>query len=132
MTPLIVAVWVAGGVQLAIAAANLEVARKLDYRSNLARLTPMVSQIFLVHAVYIVLVILWFGALCLLFAARLASGDPLARFLTGGLAAFWGLRAIIQLTVYDRQVRKDHRLQDVAFLAACTLLTGIFLTAALH
>ena len=132
MTPLIVAIWVAGGVQLAIAAANLEVARKLDYRSNLARLTPMVSQIFLVHAVYIVLVILWFGALCLLFAARLASGDPLGRFLTGGLAAFWGLRAIMQLTVYDRQVRKDHRLQDVAFLAACTLLTGIFLTAALH
>ncbi len=132
MTPLIVAIWVAGGVQLAIAAANLEVARKLDYRSNLARLTPMVSQIFLVHAVYIVLVILWLGALCLLFAARLASGDPLARFLTGGVAAFWGLRAIIQLTVYDRQVRKDHRLQDVAFLAACILLTGIFLTVALH
>ena len=132
MTPLIVAIWVAGGFQLAIAAANLEVARKLDYRSNLARLTPMVSQIFLVHAVYIVLVILWFGALCLLFAARLVSGDPLGRFLTGGLAAFWGLRAIIQLTVYDRQVRKDHRLQDVAFLAACTLLTAIFLTAALH
>jgi hypothetical protein len=132
MTPLIVAIWVAGGAQLVIAAANLEVARKLDYRANLAKLTPMVGQIFLVHAVYIVLVILWFGVLCLLFAARLASGDPLARFLTGGLATFWGLRAIIQLTVYDRQVRKDHRLQDVAFLAACALLTGIFLTAALH
>jgi len=132
MTPLIVAIRVAGGVQLAIAAANLEVARKLDYRTNLARLTPMVSQIFFVHAVYIVLVILWFGALCLLFATRLTSGDPLARFLTGGLAAFWGLRAIIQLTVYDRQVRKEHRLQDVAFLAACTLLTGIFLMVALH
>jgi hypothetical protein len=132
MTPLIVAIWFAGGVQLVIAAANLEVARKLDYRANLAKLTPMVGQIFLVHAVYIVLVILWFGTLCLLFAARLASGDPLARFLTGGLATFWGLRAIIQLTVYDRQVRKDRRLQDVAFLAACALLTGIFLTAALH
>jgi hypothetical protein len=132
MTPLIVAIWVAGGAQLVIAAANLEVARKLDYRANLAKLTPMVGQIFLVHAAYIVLVILWFGALCLLFAARLASGDPLARFLTGGLATFWGLRAIIQLTVYDREVRKDHRLQDVAFLAACAVLTGIFLTAALH
>jgi hypothetical protein len=105
---------------------------KLDFRANLARLTPIVGQIFLVHAVYIVLVILWFSALCLLFAARLASGDPVARFLTGGLAAFWGLRAIIQLTVYDKKVRKDHRLQDVAFLAACALLTGIFLAAALH
>jgi len=132
MTPLIVAIWVAGAVQLAIAAANLEVARKLDYRANLARLTPIVTQVFLAHAVYIVLVILWFGSLCLVFAKELASGDPLARFLTGGLAAFWGLRAIIQLTFYDRQVRKDHRLEDVAFLAACALLTGIFLTAVLH
>ena len=129
---MIIAIWIAGGAQLVIAAANLEVARKLDYRANLARLTPMVGQIFVVHAVYIVLVILWFSALCLVFAARLASGDPLARFLTGGLAAFWGLRAVIQLSLYDKQVRKDHRPQDVAFLAACALLTGIFLAVALH
>lgn len=132
MTPMIVGIWVAGAVQLAIAAANLEVARKLDYRGNLAELTPMVGQVFLVHAVYIVLVILWFSTLCLFFAARLASGDALARSLTGGLAAFWGLRAVIQLTVYAKKVRKENRLQDVAFLAACALLTGIFLTAALH
>ena len=132
MTALVAAIWVAGGVQLVIAAANLEVARTLDYRTNLAKLTPMVGQVFAVHAVYIVLIILWFSALCLAFAAHLASGDPLGRFLTGGLAAFWGLRAIIQLIVYDKTVRKDHRLQDVAFLAACALLTGIFLTAALH
>jgi hypothetical protein len=132
MTPMIVAIWIAGGIQLALALANLEVARKLDYRANLAKLTPMVGQIFRAHAVYIVLIILWFGALCLFFAARLASRDPLARFLTGGLAVFWGLRAIIQLTVYDKKVRKDYRLQDVAFLAACTLLTGVFLAAAVH
>ena len=132
MTRMIAAIWAAGGIQLVIAAANLEVARQLDYRANLSRLTPMVGQVFLVHAVYIVLLILWFSALCLLFAARLASGDPLARFLTGGLAAFWGLRAIIQMIFYDKKVRKDHRLQDVAFLAACALLTGIFLAAALH
>ena len=132
MTPLIAAIWVAGGIQLVIAAANLEVARALDYRANLARLSPMVGQVFVVHAVYIVLVILWFSALCLVFAAQLASGDPLGRFLTGGLAAFWGLRAGIQLLFYDKTVRKDHRLQDVAFLAACALLTGIFLTATLH
>jgi hypothetical protein len=129
---MIAAIWVAAGVQLVIAAANLVVARKLDFRANLARLTPIASQIFLVHAVYIVLVIVWFSALCLIFAAQLASGGPLARFLTAGLAAFWGLRAIIQLTIYDKKVRKDNRPQDVAFLAACALLTGIFLVAALH
>jgi hypothetical protein len=132
MTPMILAIWTASGVQLVIAAANLVVARKLDYRANLARMTPMVGQVFLVHAVYIVLVIVWFSALCLVFAERLATGDPLARFLAGGLAVFWGLRAVIQLTVYDKEVRKQHRLEDVAFLAACALLTGIFLAVTLH
>ncbi len=132
MTPLVVAIWLAGAGQLTIAVANLQVARKLDYHGNLAKLAPMVGQVFLVHAVYVVLLILWFSALCLIFAERLASGDPLVRFLTGGLAAFWGLRAIIQLLFYDKAVRKDHRLQDVAFLAACALLTGIFLAAVLY
>lgn len=132
MTPLVDAIWIAGGVQIVIAAANLEVARTLNYRENLTRLTPIVGQIFAVHAVYNVLVLLWFSALCLAFAVPLATGNPLDRFLTGGLAAFWGLRAIIQLTLYDKEVRKHHRLQDVAFLAACALLTGIFLVAALH
>lgn len=130
MTLVNTAIWAAGVVQLVIAAANVKVAQTLDYRSNLKRLTPLVGQVFMVHAVYIVLVIIWFGALCLIFGARLASGDPLARFLTGGLAAFWGLRAVIQLSLYDKEVRKQHRLEDVAFLAACALLTGIFLTAA--
>src|SRR5205823_264999 len=113
-------------------AANLIVAKKLDYRANLARLTPIVGQVFLVHAAYIVLVIVLFGALCLIFSRRLATGDPLARFLGGGLAAFWGLRAIVQLTLYDKQVRKENRVQDVAFLSACALLTGIFLAAAVR
>ncbi|TMD21136.1 MAG: hypothetical protein E6I99_12775 [Chloroflexi bacterium] len=132
MTTLSFAIWLAGTIQMVIAAANLVVAKKLDYRTNVARLTPIVGQVFAVHAVYIVLILVWFGALCLLFAQQLATGDALARFLAGGLAGFWGLRAIVQLTLYDRQVRKEHRLQDVAFLLACALLTGIFLTAALH
>jgi hypothetical protein len=132
MNLLVLAIWLAGGVQLVIAAANLLVARTLDYRMNLARLSPIVGQVFMVHAAYIVLVIVWFAILCLVFADRLAGGDPFDRFLDAGLAAFWGLRAVIQLTLYDKAVRKEHRPQDVAFLLACALLTAIFATAALH
>jgi hypothetical protein len=76
MTPMIVAIWIAGGIQLALALANLEVARKLDYRANLAKLTPMVGQIFRAHAVYSVLIILWFGALCLFFCGTAGESRP--------------------------------------------------------
>lgn len=132
MSPLIWALWAAAGIQLIIAAANLVVARKLDYRSNVARLSPIVGQVFKVHAAYIVLIVVWFGLLSALFAPRLVSGDPLARFLTGGLAAFWGIRAIIQLTLYSKEVRRQHRAEDIAFLAACLFLAGVFLAAALQ
>jgi hypothetical protein len=132
MNPLILAIWAAAGVQVIIAVANVMVARTLDYRANVARLSAIVGEIFIVHAVYIVIIIVWFSLLCALFATRLASGDPLARFLCGSLAAFWGLRASIQLTIYDKEVRTQHRGEDIAFLAACIFLAGVFLTVALH
>lgn len=132
MNTLTLAIWSAAAIQLIIAGANLVVAHRLDYRGSVARLTPIVRQVFVVHAVYIVLVILWFALLCLLFAAQLAGGSPLARFITAGLAVFWGLRAAIHLTIYDKEVRRRYRAEDVAFLLACGSLTAIFLAAALQ
>ena len=132
MNLLIWGLWAAAAVQLVIAAANLVVARRLDYRSNVARLSPIVGQIFTVHAAYVVLIIVWFAVLVALFAPRLANGDPLGRFLCAGLAAFWGLRAIVQLTLYDKEVRRQYRGEDIAFIGACLFLAGVFLTAALR
>jgi len=132
MNALTLAIWMAAAIQLIIAAANLVVARRLDYRTNVARLTPIVGQVFVVHAVYIVLIIVWLGLLCLLFAPQLAGGSPMARFIASGLAGFWGLRAVIHLTIYDKEVRRHYRAEDVAFLLACVALTAIFLAAALQ
>ena len=53
----------AGGIHWAIAAANLGLPRKLHYRENLARVSPIVRQIFAVRSVYIVYVVLVFAAL---------------------------------------------------------------------
>ncbi|MDQ6883609.1 MAG: hypothetical protein M3077_05130 [Candidatus Dormibacteraeota bacterium] len=132
MNGLVWAIWAGAAVQMVIAGANLVVARRLDYRGNVARLSPIVREVFIVHAAYIVLVILWFSLLCILFATELASGKALGRFLSGGLATFWGLRGVIQLTMYDRNVRKRNRREDLAFLLACASLTAIFLLAAVH
>ena len=132
MTPLSSALVIAALIQMAIAAANLMVARRLEYGRNLARLTPIVSQIFIVHAAYVAGVVFWFGLLCLLFATRMTAGDPLARFLAGGLATFWGVRLVLQLAVYDKRVRRRHRLEDLAFILACVYLTLILSAAAVR
>jgi hypothetical protein len=56
MHPLIPYIWAAGAAQLLVASASLFAPRMLHYRENLAKLAPIVRQIFIVMNCYIVLV----------------------------------------------------------------------------
>ncbi len=53
MRTILVFLWLAGFVQVAIASANLFIPKKLNYRENLSRVAPIIRQIFVVHSVYI-------------------------------------------------------------------------------
>src|SRR5947209_1071991 len=93
-------VWAAGGVQLLIASANFFAPRVLEYPANLAKVSPIVRQIFTVHTIYIVLVLVIFAGLCVGFAPELAGGSALGRYCSMFLALFWGLRIVLQLFFY--------------------------------
>jgi hypothetical protein len=123
-------IWFAGIVQVAIIAANFLLPRRLDLRANLARLPLFLRQVFLVHWLYILLVLLGFSALCFWFANDLAGGSPLGRFLSGAIALFWLLRFFLQLFYYDSELRRRNRLLDVAYCVALVFLASVFGTAA--
>lgn len=53
--------WLAGFVQLAVASANFFLPAKLNYRENLSGISPIIRQIFVVHSVYIVGIVLLFA-----------------------------------------------------------------------
>ena len=95
MNTIVPYIWIAGGVQLAIAAANFVLPRKLRYEENLTRVDPIIRQIFVVHSAFIVFVLVTFAALCFLFAVEFTA-SPLGRFLSGWLALFWALRLVMQ------------------------------------
>jgi hypothetical protein len=114
--------WLAGLVQVAIASANLFLPSKLKYRENLSRVPPIIRQIFVVHSIYIVGVVLLFAAATFGFAGELMSGRGLGRFLAAAIAIFWLCRAPIQLLYYDSTLRKENRWGDVAFTAAALFL----------
>lgn len=128
---LIVLIWVAGAVQLAILAANFVVPGKLACRENLAKVSPMIRSVFLVHWIYILLVLAIFSALCFRFAPELAGKSRLGHFLSAAIALFWLPRIPIQLFVYDRELRRQHRLGDIAMLVALTFIVLVFGAAAL-
>lgn len=131
MRNLIPWLWVAGGLQLLILIANFFLPKRLNCRENLARVSPMVRSVFVVHWIYIVVVLGIFTALCFWFAPELAGASRLGRFLSAFIAAFWLCRVPIQVLYYDAELRRQNRLGDVAFLLAFSYLGVIFGAAAL-
>jgi hypothetical protein len=131
MRHLIPWLWAAGAVQLAIVAANFVLPKKLQCRENLSRVSPMIREVFIIHWVYIVLVIGIFTSLSFWFAPELAGAGRLGRYLSAVIAAFWLLRVPIQLFFYDPEIRRQNRLADVTILLAFSYLGVIFSIAAL-
>jgi len=131
MPGLLLLLWVAGFVQVAIVAANVFLPGKLKYRENLSRVSPIIRQIFVVHSAYIVGVVLLFAVLTFGFAGELASGRGLGRFLAAAIAVFWLLRAPVQLLYYDSSLRKENRLGDVALTTAALFLAATYGAASL-
>ena len=131
MRGLLLLLWVAGFVQVAIASANFVLPTKLNYRENLSRVSPIIRQIFVVHSVYIVGVVLFFAVMTFGFARELASGHGLGRFLAASIAVFWLLRAPVQLWYYDAKLRKQNRWGDLALTTAALFLTATYGAASL-
>ncbi len=119
MSGLLLLLWLAGFVQVAIASANLFLPAKLKYRENLSRVSPIIRQIFVVHSVYIVGVVLLFAAVTFSFAGELA------------IAVFWLLRAPVQLLYYDAALRRDNRWGNIAFTSAALFLAAAYGAAVL-
>jgi hypothetical protein len=120
----------AGFVQVAIAFANVFLPKKLEYRDNLSRVAPIIRQVFVVHSVYIVGVVLLFAVVTFGFAGELASGRGLGRFLAAAMTLFWLCRAPVQLLYYDVALRRTNRAGDVAFITAALFLAATYGTAA--
>jgi len=131
MRHLIPWLWTAGAVQVAIIAANFILPKKLSCRENLARVSPMIREVFIVHWVYIVLILGIFTSLSFWFAPELAGATRLGRYLSAVIAVFWLLRVPIQLFFYDPELRKQNRFGDVIFLLVFSYLGVVFSIAAL-
>ena len=131
-TWMIRAIWGAGAVQVGIIAANVPMPGRLRVRERLAGVPNFVRQIFYVHWVYIIIVLGLFAALCFGFAPDLAGASALGRFLSGFMAAFWLLRILLQISYYDREIRRDNRVLDVLYLASLFMLVVILGMAALR
>ena len=73
----------------------------VNLREHLAALPPFIRRLFWVYFTFIGLTLVSFGGLTFFYAPAMASGEPLARALCVFLAAFWILRLIVAVFVFD-------------------------------
>lgn len=93
--------FLAGAFHFALLPVSLIVPRVLDWRRELAVLTPLSRQVIWVHGGFVAGMIAAFGALTLAFAGNMAAGGEPGRTLAGLMAVFWGARLAVQLAYYD-------------------------------
>jgi len=120
---------IAGVLLLLLAAIHPLMPKELGWKQDLAKLTPINRQVFLVHVGFIVLMLVLMGSLALFYAAELATPDRLSRAVLGGLALFWGLRLFTQQFVYDRSLWRGNPRYTAVHIALTVLwlyLTVVF------
>jgi hypothetical protein len=95
------ALLVAGAMHFFILIASAMVPKVLDWKTELAKLTPFLRTLFWVYGVFIVLTIVSFGTLTLLHADAMARGETVARSVAAVMAVFWGARLVVQCFVFE-------------------------------
>ncbi|MEX2172774.1 MAG: hypothetical protein WD872_00345 [Pirellulaceae bacterium] len=86
----------AGIGQLLVLIASAQVPLHLNWREAFRPLPKLHRQMYWVYGGYVVLAIVAQGLVSVLCADELASGSGLARGVCGYMAAFWGIRLVLQ------------------------------------
>src|SRR5262249_60093741 len=123
---------IAGAFLWLLTAAHVLFPRRFQWREELARLSLLNRQIFIVHCLFIVLILALMGALCVFYSDRLLQPAPLARVVLAGLTTFWTARLAAQWLIYDRSLWRGDRKNTsihLALSALWTYLLGTFAAA---
>ena len=120
----------AGVVQLAMVAMNAALPPRLNTKENLARVEPILRQVFYSHWIFVMLAVVIFSIPCFAFSADMAGNSTLGRYLSAALAAFWLLKLWIQFFRIDADFRRKNRFADVLVATGTLYLIVVFGAAA--
>jgi hypothetical protein len=112
---------IAGVLLLFLAAANCFLPRYFQWKRDLAPLPLFTRRVFWVHDIFIILILVMFGALTLLYAGPLLDPGPLSRAVLAGMAIFWWCRLLFQFFVYESAIWRGNRLYTLVHYAITLL-----------
>ena len=114
---------IAGVLLLLLAAAHITFPKRFHWAEELARLSLLNRQMFLVHVCYIVFLVASMGTLSLIFTDALLEKTTLAKIVLAWLFLFWFSRLFVQWLVYDRTLWRGDPFHTAVHFA----FTGLWL-----
>lgn len=117
---------IVGTLLLVLAAINVFVIpKRFGWKDELPKLSLLTRQVFVVHCLFIVLILVLMGVLALGFTETLLDSTPLAKVVLAGLALFWLVRLFVQWFVYDWALWRGKPFYTVMHM----VFTGLWLYA---
>ncbi len=95
-------IYFAGLAQITLAIGSLAIPPILNWRTELAKVQPLIKQMFWTYAGYIFAINLSFGLLSVFDFKELTNGSTLTMLVTGFIALYWISRILIQFLYFDR------------------------------
>jgi hypothetical protein len=126
---------IAGLAQIVLVLGSLAVPRILNWRIELAKVQPLIKQMFWTYAAYILVINLCFGLLSLLAYNDLLNGSLLALLVTGFIAVYWISRVLIQFFYFDRKgfpAGPQHKFAEVLLVSLFIFLSIVYSYAFYH
>lgn len=122
---------VAGAGLILLALAHIPIARRLNWRDDVSRLTPVNAAIFHVHAFFICVILVIMGLPCVLEPAVFLERTRAGAWLSWSLAGFWMIRLYCQHFVYPADLWRGRSMETALhwwFTGVWTGLAALFTT----
>jgi hypothetical protein len=100
---------IVGALLVALGLAHSLFRRYFKWEKELAELSLLLRQIFLVHCFFISLTIVLIGACTLFYTNALLKSGTLSRVVLIGFFVFWLLRLACQFLIYESAIWRGHR-----------------------
>lgn len=120
---------VAGLAQIALVTASPFIPKILGWKKELAKVQPLIKQMFWTYAAYILVINLCFGMLSIFDYQELTNGSHLAVIINGFIAAYWISRVLIQFFYFDRSdfpAGKWNKLAEVVLVLLFITLSAVY------
>lgn len=120
---------IAGGGLILLALIHIPLAKSLNWKGDIPKLTPVNAAIFHVHNFFICLILVIMGVPSLLDPGVFLVPTRAGAWLAWSFALFWGFRLYFQWFVYSADLRRGKRLETAIhwwFTFIWIGLTGVF------